>query len=417
MKSIRFIALISAAAMCFGLCACGKSEKKDEIAVPILETKDITYKTVKAEIGDISQEYHQEGVYDYPYSETVTFKASGQIKSIDVESPCDVKKGDLLCTLYSDDVDEQIEEEENLVKNVQGISEIIKINLQSIDITSIENTQNIQLIVPEDTEKFENFVYLKSRTKKNEFYTLNTDGVIITEKLAKLLNINVGDIIKIKNNDDIEVETKVSHITENYLMHYIYMSKDLYESLYNEEFRANTIYANINDLSRENEIGEEILHANDLITGIVLTSSTENIFSEVMENMNFVVWILIISAGLLAFVVLYNLANTNISERIRELATIKVLGFYDREVYDYISKETRILTAIGMILGLFAGYFLTMFIIKTCELDLMMFSRSINSISFVYALIITVVFSVIVEIATYFALKKIDMIESLKSIE
>lgn len=92
MKSIRFIALISAAAMCFGLCACGKSEKKDEIAVPILETKDITYKTVKAEIGDISQEYHQEGVYDYPYSETVTFKASGQIKSIDVESPCDVKR-------------------------------------------------------------------------------------------------------------------------------------------------------------------------------------------------------------------------------------------------------------------------------------------------------------------------------------
>ena len=121
MKSIRFIALISAAAMCVGLCACGKSEKKDEIAVPILETKDITYKTVKAEIGDISQEYHQEGVYDYPYSETVTFKASGQIKSIDVESPCDVKKGDLLCTLYSDDVDEQIEEEE------------IRLNLASLE--------------------------------------------------------------------------------------------------------------------------------------------------------------------------------------------------------------------------------------------------------------------------------------------
>lgn len=329
----------------------------------------------------------------------------------------EIFKYNLQVSLKDNITGKQIEEEESLVKNVQGISEIIKINLQSIDITSIENTQNIQLIVPEDTEKFENFVSLKSRTKKNEFYTLNTDGVIITEKLAKLLNIKVGDIIKIKNNDDIEVETKVSHITENYLMHYIYMSKDLYESLYNEEFRANTIYANINDLSRENEIGEEILHANDLITGIVLTSSTENIFSEVMENMNFVVWILIISAGLLAFVVLYNLANTNISERIRELATIKVLGFYDREVYDYISKETRILTAIGMILGLFAGYFLTMFIIKTCELDLMMFSRSINSISFVYALIITVVFSVIVEIATYFALKKIDMIESLKSIE
>ena len=329
----------------------------------------------------------------------------------------EIFKYNLQVSLKDNITKKQIEDEDNFVKNVQGISETIKINLQSIDITSIENTQNIQLIVPEDTEKFRNFVSLKSRTKKNESYILDNEGVIITEKLAKLLNIKVGDAIKIKNNDDIEVETRVSHITENYLMHYIYMSKDLYESLYNEEFKANTIYANISDLNRENEIGEEILHANDLITGIVLTSSTENVFSEVMENMNFVVWILIVSAGLLAFVVLYNLANTNISERIRELATIKVLGFYDREVYDYISKETRILTVIGMILGLFAGYFLTMFIIKTCELDLMMFSRSINSISFVYALIITVVFSVIVEIATYFALKKIDMIESLKSIE
>ena len=139
MKSIRFIALISAAAMCFGLCACGKSEKKDEIAVPILETKDITYKTVKAEIGDISQEYHQEGVYDYPYSETVTFKASGQIKSIDVESPCDVKKGDLLCTLYSDDVDEQIEEEE--IRLNQAKQTVATLQANGADYSEIQLSQ------------------------------------------------------------------------------------------------------------------------------------------------------------------------------------------------------------------------------------------------------------------------------------
>ena len=128
MKSIRFIALISAAAMCFGLCACGKSEKKDEIAVPILETKDITYKTVKAEIGDISQEYHQEGVYDYPYSETVTFKASGQIKSIDV-----------LCTLYSDDVDEQIEEEE--IRLNQAKQTVATLQANGADYSEIQLSQ------------------------------------------------------------------------------------------------------------------------------------------------------------------------------------------------------------------------------------------------------------------------------------
>ena len=148
MKSIRFIALISAAAMCFGLCACGKSEKKDEIAVPILETKDITYKTVKAEIGDISQEYHQEGVYDYPYSETVTFKASGQIKSIDVESPCDVKKGDLLCTLYSDDVDEQIEEEE--IRLNQAKQTVATLQANGADYSLVASLEDYKVYAPCD---------------------------------------------------------------------------------------------------------------------------------------------------------------------------------------------------------------------------------------------------------------------------
>ena len=136
-----------------------------------------------------------------------------------------------------------------------------------------------------------------------------------------------------------------------------------------------------------------------------------------MENMTFVVWILIISAGLLAFIVLYNLANVNISERIRELATIKVLGFYDNEVYDYIGRETIILTIIGILLGLISGYFLELFIIKTCELDILMFDTRISIWTYIYSASLTIFFTVIVSIVTYFALKKIDMIESLKSVE
>lgn len=311
----------------------------------------------------------------------------------------------------------QIEEEIEKINHTEEIKETIAMNVQAVEITNISNTQNIQMMVPENTEKLPNFITLKQRGNTNETYALNQEGVIITEKLAKILNVKVGDMLKIKNSDDIEAEVKISNITENYLMHYIYMTKELYQTVYKESFKPNTIYANIENKEIEEELGHKLLENNEQISGVTFTSNTENVFSEIMNNMNLVVWILIISAGLLAFVVLYNLSNTNISERIRELATIKVLGFYDKEVYDYVAKETTLLTIIGIIIGLFAGYFLTFFIVNTCELDIMMFDKRVNFISYVYAIIITLVFGTIVNIATYFALRKIDMIESLKSIE
>lgn len=138
---------------------------------------------------------------------------------------------------------------------------------------------------------------------------------------------------------------------------------------------------------------------------------------DTLKSLNYVVVILIVSAGLLAFVVLYNLSNVNISERIRELATIKVLGFYDKEVYNYVTRETVILTLIGIILGMFGGYLLTYFILGTCEINMLRFSKIINPMSYVYSALITIVFTLIVNVVTYFALKKIDMIESLKSVE
>ena len=142
-----------------------------------------------------------------------------------------------------------------------------------------------------------------------------------------------------------------------------------------------------------------------------------NMLDDTMKSLNYVVVILIVSAGLLAFVVLYNLSNVNISERIRELATIKVLGFYDKEVYSYVTRETIILTIIGIVLGMFGGYFLNYFIMGTCEINMLRFSKIIEPMSYVYSVLITVVFTLIVNFVTYFALKKIDMIESLKSIE
>lgn len=317
----------------------------------------------------------------------------------------------------SDAPREEIEKQANEISNNENVTETLKANMQAIKIIKDNNNQNIQLIIPEEPMNLNSFIQLRDRKTKTE-YELPNDSIIITEKLAKLLEIKVGDTITIENNDNIQKEVKVSNITENYLMHYIYMSPTLYKNLYNENVKYNTVLAKTKNITEEQEksLAKKFLE-NDNISAVSFTSSTKNIFSEVMENMNLVVWILIISAGMLAFIVLYNLSNVNISERIRELATIKVLGFYDKEVYNYVSRETVLLTIIGIGLGLFAGYFLNLFIMETCELDVMMFQKRVNMESYIYAILITVLFTIIVNIITYFSLKKIDMIESLKSVE
>ena len=322
-------------------------------------------------------------------------------------------------TLKDEYKNEELENIDNILKNYEYTEDVLNANVQSVTIDKNDNTQSIQLIVPQNVEKLSNFIVLESRTDNDEKYVLDDTGVIITEKLSKLLDIKVGDEIKILNSDDKECNVKVNAITENYIYHYIYMTPNLYNQLYDTRIGYNVVYVNTTDMeeSEEDELGEQILSNSDYISGVTFMSNTENIFAEVMNNMDLVVWILIISAGLLAFVVLYNLLNANITERIRELATIKVLGFYDKEVYDYISRETIILTAIGMLFGIGGGYFLTLYIIKTCEIDMLMFNPQITVWSYLFGVIITTVFAIIVNIITYFSLKKIDMIESLKSVE
>jgi len=307
---------------------------------------------------------------------------------------------------------------EEITKN-QEIDSTIRLNRQSVEIVKNDNNQSIQLIVPEKVENLQEFIVLRNRKRKEQTYTLNEQGVVITEKLAKLLDIDEGDEIIIKDIDKVEVKTKVVGITENYLLHYIYMSPKLYEQLYQEEAKMNTIFANTKELTeeQENALGKTILEDKDSISSVEFNSVATSIFSEVMDNMGLVVWVLIIAAGLLALVVLYNLSNTNISERVRELATIKVLGFYDPEVYEYVGKEMLLLTIIGILVGLLGGNFLTTYIIKTCELDAFMFNPQIEIASYIYGIVITMLFATIVNIITYFALKKIDMIESLKSVE
>lgn len=322
----------------------------------------------------------------------------------------------------SDEIQKYIDEVCNIKTNDKNndVTDAMAFNMQAVEILNKETKQDVQLIVPEKTDVLSDYIVLENRVSK-EKYSLSDNGVVITEKLAKLLGIKQGEKITIKNSNDKQAEVEVKGITRNYLMHYMYISPEYYESIFGEKVKYNTILLKEQSEVKkseesENKLGKKILE-NSNISKVTFMSQTKSIFDEVMDNMTFVVWILIISAGLLAFVVLYNLANVNISERIRELATIKVLGFYDKEVYDYVGRETTILTIIGILLGLIAGYFLEMFILKTCELDILMFDTRISIWSYVYSASLTILFTLIVSVVTYFALKKIDMIESLKSVE
>ena len=308
--------------------------------------------------------------------------------------------------------------EDSLLEN-EYITNTIGANVQSVKIIKNDNNQNIQLIVPDNIENIGEFITLRDRKNQEDIYTLDDSGVIITEKLADLLDIKEGDEILLENSDGDRRNVVVSKITENYIMHYIYMTPELYNSVYDAKIESNVIFAITNEMTEneEEELGRHLLTDADNISGVSFTSATEDMFATVMDNMDMVVWILIISAGLLALVVLYNLLNANISERIRELATIKVLGFYDREVYSYIARETIILTIIGILFGLIGGYFLIIYVLRTCELDITMFDPNVEILSYILGVVITIFFAIIVNIVTYFSLKKIDMIESLKSVE
>ena len=227
-----------------------------------------------------------------------------------------------------------------------------------------ENEEDVQIIVPKEPKDLDEVINLTD-VKTGEKVQLEENAICLTDKVAELLNVKQGDTITLKDSKDKERQVKISNIVENYVYHYVYMSRITYENLYGENYNTNMLFTKNNNLSKEQEtnLATEIMNQSE-VASISRNSSIMNLLDDTMKSLNYVVIILIVSAGLLAFVVLYNLSNVNISERIRELATIKVLGFYDKEVYSYVTRETVILTAIGIVLGLISGYFLNYFIIR-----------------------------------------------------
>lgn len=319
--------------------------------------------------------------------------------------------------LQEDSTDEDKGELFDFIDSEAGIEEALNVNMRNVTLIHGSEKMDAYQTVPEDLDRIDDFVKFHDRVSKEE-YTLGDDGVILSEKTAKMLDVKEGGTIEIQDTDSGNHKVKVVNICENYMSHYMYMSKNLYEEVYGKPFELNCIFfkASGDDRTELEETGEKLLKQ-DAVLNVSYLHDIESQLNDMLKSLNLVIVVLIVSAGMLAFVVLYNLNNINITERRRELATLKVLGFYDKEVSAYVYRENLILTFVGMVAGVVLGILLHRFIIETVEVDSAMFGRIINFSSYIYSMIFTFGFSCFVNCVMFFKLKKIDMVESLKSVE
>ncbi len=291
--------------------------------------------------------------------------------------------------------------------------------LDSSSDTAVENGVNLYAL--NSLEELDNFVDMRHRKDENEVI-LPADGAIINEKLSELLDLRVGDMITLDGEKRVDVP--VVDIVENYTQHYIYMTKEYYEAVFEAVPKDNVVLFTYTDESTgsgsEDEVSARIsttMMAMDGVATFSRIAALRETFTESMVSIDYAVIIVIVAAAVLAFVVLYNLTNINITERTRELATLKVLGFYDGETSAYVYRENIFLTIFGIMMGLVMGRYLHSWLILTVEVNQVMFGRTAPMYAYVYAGVLTIVFSAVVNVVAHFKLKKVDMVESLKTVE
>ena len=316
----------------------------------------------------------------------------------------------------SDATEEEHEELFEYMKENEQIAHCNRVQMTKISAPKGSSNISIYLFVPESLSEFAKDVTLKNRIT-GETYELTDEGAAISEKTASLLGLKVGDMIPLKKGDK-EYKVRVAVITENYMSHYLYMTPRVYEQTFGEKPEyENIVFTMQEDCKDDLEMAGSRILANPGALSISYTSSLASQVDRMLSTLDAVILVLIVSAGMLAFVVLYNLNNINITERQRELATLKVLGFYDGEVSQYVLRENVILTVLGIMFGAVFGILIHRYVITTVEVDAVMFGRNIKPLSFLYSGILTSIFSIVVNGVMHFKLKTIDMVESLKSVE
>lgn len=309
----------------------------------------------------------------------------------------------------------QIDIEKELL-NDDKVENYTNVNTQNIKVLFNDEEHEVTMITPDDFNSISKSISLIDLKTNNIIDNISDNSCIISEKTAKLLDIDVGDKISLLDNDNNKYDIKVSYIIKNYINQYLYINKNTYNNLFNN-YKINSILISLKEEDKNSKEFDKKYISNGYALTIVDIDDIKSSMSDMLSSIDSIVAILIIAAASLAFVVLYNLSNINISERKREIATLKVLGFYPSEVDKYINRETVLLTILGIGIGLLFGSYLSHFIISTCEPDYIMFDRHVYTLSYFYSLFITVIFTIIVTIVTHFNLKKINMVTSLKNVE
>jgi putative ABC transport system permease protein len=347
------------------------------------------------------------------------FGLQDAISSIIGKQYGEIDKYDITISFTSDYTDEQANANRAEYLSDNRIDDLIFTRDMKVTAEKTKGSKSINgvsILIPQDTEQMQKMIILKDAYSGKNL-TLDNNGVIITQKLAETLKLSAGDTLIIETENK-QYPVTVSGIAEYYILHYIYMTPELYKDVFGSVVTYNTIFASKSDtLTDSDSFKTDWLNKNPDILVISMTKMISDVFDDVLNNLNAVIVIMILSAGALAFIVVFNLTNINISERVREIATIKVLGFKNFEVDMYIFKENIILGFAGIILGIIGGYYMTKYIVSTIEIEMLMFGRKTEISSYLYAALLTLIFTVFVNLVMSFRMKNISMVESLKAIE
>lgn len=329
----------------------------------------------------------------------------------------DILKYDVSLQLQSDVSETTQKELLDQLQKDDRISDVMGLTMDNASVYIDNEASAVTIVSPNDTEMMKQFISLHERGSTKEI-ALSSDGVLISEKLSMNSGISKGDSLELEDSDGIRRQVKVKGVVENYIGHYIYMSPSYYKEIFHIRPYDNSFVLKMKQpgSADEQSLGSDLMK-HESVASVSFYSGIAESFSDMISSLNLVVIVLVVAAGLLAFIVLYNLTNVNISERLREIATIKVLGFYDPEVAQYVYRENILLTMIGSLCGLCLGIGLHQLIMSLAEMENIMFGRNIDLSSFLLSFGITLFFGMIVNLVMYRKLKKIPMVESLKSVE
>ena len=345
------------------------------------------------------------------------FGISDSLNAIITKQYEDIFHYDLMTVVTEEDALTQGAVQEYLFDNPSVFSDSLAVSIQSTRQEIKNGEADVYLMIPKDLSSFGSFVDLHERVSRKAT-PLQEEGIIITEKLAKTLGIQAGDSITLQNEDEEKASFTVTGVCEHYVSNYVYMSAATYEAGFQKAPVYNAAISKMPDDSQTvRDQVSAVLLDNDHVASLTFTADNVKQVLNMLNSIDAVVVLIIVCAAGLAFVVLYNLSNINVAERVKEIATIKVLGFYDREVDSYINRESYALTGIGIFFGIFGGIALHKFVITTVEVDAVMFGRSLRPVSFLYAVLLTLLFSIIVSLVIGRSLKKVSMVESMKAPE